>query len=84
MNTKKVAITVPIEMVTIIDAISKQEGISRSRYISSVLHEKIVDEKAKYIRQSYDRIYSDELIKKEQIETASRFEGAGNKVGQEW
>ena len=84
MNTKKVAITVPIEMVTIIDAISKQEGISRSRYISSVLQEKIVDEKEKYIRQSYDRIYSDELIKKEQTETASWFEGTGNKVGQEW
>ena len=84
MNTKKVAITVPIDLVTIIDAISRQEGISRSRYISSVLREKIADEKVKYIRQTYDRLYSDELIKKEQIETASWFDGTGNKVGQEW
>ena len=84
MNTQKVAITVPIDLLTIIDDISKQEGISRSRYISTILREKVLHEKEKRIKAAYNRVYSDELILKEQIETASWLEGTGSKEGQEW
>ena len=84
MSTQKVAITVPAKLVAIIDDISKQKGISRSRLISEILEEKILSEKEKQIKALYNRVFSDALILKEQIETASWFEGAGSKKGQEW
>ena len=84
MNTQKVAITVPADLLTTIDNISKQKGISRSRYISNILREKVLDEKEKQIKTSYNRVFSDELILREQIETASWLEGTGSKEGQEW
>ena len=84
MNTQKVAITVPADLLTIIDDFSKQKGMSRSRYISSILREKVLHEKEKRIKAAYNRVFSDELILKEQIETASWLEGAGSKKGQEW
>ena len=84
MGTQKVAITVPTELVAIIDDISKQKGISRSRLISNILKEKILNEKEKQIKATYNRVFSDALILKEQIDTASWFEGTGNKKGQEW
>jgi metal-responsive CopG/Arc/MetJ family transcriptional regulator len=84
MNTQKVAITVPADLLTIIDDISKQKGMSRSRFISTILREKIVQEKEKRIKAEYNRVFSDELILKEQIETAAWLEGTGSKEGQEW
>jgi metal-responsive CopG/Arc/MetJ family transcriptional regulator len=84
LNTQKVAITVPADLLTIIDDFSKQKGMSRSRYISSILREKVLHEKEKRIKAAYNRVFSDELILKEQIETASWLEGTGSKKGQEW
>jgi len=84
MNTQKVAITMPTDLLTTIDDISKQKGISRSRYISNILKEKVLDEKEKQIKASYNRVFSEELILREQLETAKWLEGSGNKEGQEW
>ncbi len=81
MNKQKVAITVPADLLTIIDDFSKQKGMSRSRYISSILREKVLHEKEKRIKAAYNRVFSDELILKEQIETASWLEGTGSKAG---
>jgi metal-responsive CopG/Arc/MetJ family transcriptional regulator len=75
---------VPTELVTIIDSISKEKGISRSKFISNMLREKIRDEKNKQIKGAYNRVFSDEKIKNEQLETASWFEGTGDREGQEW
>jgi len=33
---------VPADLVAMIDIISKQKGMSRSRFISTVLHEKVL------------------------------------------
>jgi len=84
MNTQKVAITIPAELVAMIDNISKQKGMSRSKYISTVLREKVLNEKERQIKDAYNRVFSDELIRKEQLETAMWFEGSGSKEGQEW
>jgi metal-responsive CopG/Arc/MetJ family transcriptional regulator len=62
MSTQKVAITVPIELVAIIDDISRQKGISRSKLISNILKEKILNEKEKQIKAAYNRVFSDALI----------------------
>jgi metal-responsive CopG/Arc/MetJ family transcriptional regulator len=84
MNTQKVAITIPTDLVTIIDDISKQLGLSRSKYISTVLREKVLSEKERQIKDSYNRVFSDDSIQKEQLQTAIWFDGIGNKGGQEW
>ena len=84
MNTQKVAITIPAELVTIIDNISKQKGMSRSKYISTVLREKVFNEKERQIKDAYNRVFSDELIRKEQLETAEWFKGSGDSEGEAW
>jgi metal-responsive CopG/Arc/MetJ family transcriptional regulator len=84
MSTQKVAITMPTELLAMIDDISKKKGMSRSRLISNILKEKILNEKEKQIKAAYNRVFSDALILKEQLDTASWFEGAGSEKGQEW
>ena len=84
MATQKVAITMPADLVTVIDDISKQKGISRSKFISTVLLERALIEKEKHIKDAYDRIFSEELIRKEQLETTVWFEGVESKEGQTW
>jgi metal-responsive CopG/Arc/MetJ family transcriptional regulator len=84
MNTKKVAITMPIDLVTMIDSICKSKKISRSKFISITLREKVSSEKERQIREAYNKVFSDEMIRKEQTDTALWFDGTGNKEGQEW
>jgi metal-responsive CopG/Arc/MetJ family transcriptional regulator len=84
MHTQKVAITIPKELVTMIDDISKKRGLSRSKFISTVLREKVVSERNRHVRDAYDRIFSDESIRKEQLNCARWFEGLGTEEGQEW
>ncbi len=45
MHTQKVAITLPVNLVKIIDDISKMSGVSRSKFISGILYEKVLEEK---------------------------------------
>jgi metal-responsive CopG/Arc/MetJ family transcriptional regulator len=84
MNTQKVAITIPSDLVIIIDDISKQMGLSRSKYISNVLREKVLSEKERQIKDSFNRVFADDSIQKEQLETTIWFDGTGNQGGQEW
>lgn len=84
MHTKKIAITIPKELLVTIDNISKKKGLSRSKFISTILQGKVLSEKERHIRETYDRVFSDESIKKEQCDCAGWFEGTGTKEGQEW
>ncbi len=84
MNTQKVAITVPKDLIVVIDEISRLKGISRSKFISRVLREKVRDEKDQQLREAYNRVFSDDSIRKEQLDTAEWLEGSGNNEGQRW
>lgn len=84
MNTHKVAITIPNDIITVIDKISKEEGISRSRYISLVLRDKIKGEYEKKITSAYNNVFSDESMQKEQLETSEWFEGSDDNEGEAW
>lgn len=84
MNTQKVAITVPKNILAMIDKISRTKGISRSKLISSMLSQKLADEKYAYLKNSYNAVFDDDSIKEEQRSTAQWFEQAGNDGGQEW
>jgi hypothetical protein len=84
MNTQKVAITMPTDLVSIIDEISKRQGVSRSKFISNVVREKIVLERKRLVKDAYDAVFADEAVCREQLETAGWFEGGEVNEGQEW
>ena len=84
MNTQKVAITMPTDLVKVVDEVSRKKGLSRSKYISVVLRERLISDRDNQIREAYNRVFSDEAIQKEQLETALWFERTGAKEGQEW
>ena len=84
MNTQKVAITMPESLIKKIDDLRKDKRLSRSRYITLAVAEKIEEGKKRHIKETYDKIFSDEAIQKEQIETARFFERLGSDRGQEW
>ena len=84
MRTEKVAITIPSDLVALIDGIRSKRGVSRSKFITLLLRQKILDEQALEIREAYDRVFSDDSIVKEQLDTAVWLEGSGREEGQEW
>ena len=84
MRTEKIAITIPSDLVSMIDDIRSKRGVSRSKFITLLLREKIMDERAREIREAYDRVFSDESVVQEQLDTAAWFEGPGKDEGQEW
>ncbi len=84
MHTEKVTITIPSALVSVIDAIRSKKGVSRSKFITLLLREKIMETQAREIRDAYDRVFSDEAIAREQLNTAAWFEGSGKDEGQEW
>jgi len=84
METQKLAITIPSDLLARIDATSNREKISRSRLISRMLAEKLSEQQARFLKQAYDEVFSDPQVQREQIETASVFAALGNKAGQQW
>jgi len=84
MPTEKVAITIPSDLVAVIDGIRSKRGVSRSKFITLLLRQKILDEQAQEIREAYDRVFSDDSVVKEQLDTAAWLEGSGREEGQEW
>jgi metal-responsive CopG/Arc/MetJ family transcriptional regulator len=65
-NTKKVAMTIPGDLLATIDEMSSQQGVSRSRLISRLLREKLVEEQNRNLRSAYDQLFSDKTICLEQ------------------
>jgi metal-responsive CopG/Arc/MetJ family transcriptional regulator len=67
VNTKKVAMTISEDLLGEIDEMSRQRGVSRSRLISELLREKLVDEQNHSLRSAYDEVFSDAAICQEQV-----------------
>jgi metal-responsive CopG/Arc/MetJ family transcriptional regulator len=67
MSTQKVAITVPKKLLRNVDALCREQGVSRSRYISEALQEKLINENNRSIKEAYDQVFSDESVQKEQL-----------------
>ena len=62
MNTKKIAITVPEDIVMTIDLLILEKGISRSKFITDILKEKISKDrkdKIKAAKIAYDAFIDD-------------------------
>lgn len=84
MNTQKIAITVPSDLLDIIDKTTEQRSMSRSKFISLLLRERLTEERNRQLKDEYDRVFSDSAICDEQSKTALWFDGAGSREGQEW
>jgi len=84
VHTKKVAITIPNNILIMIDNISQAKGVSRSKFITTMLEKKLVEEKAAYLKSAYDCVFEDDAIRQEQRSTALWFDNTGNEGGQEW
>lgn len=84
MNTQKIAITVPSDLLAMIDKTTEQHRMSRSKFISLLLREKLLEERNRQLKDEYDRVFSDSAICDEQFKTALWFDGAGSREGQEW
>ncbi len=84
MNTEKVALTIPKDLLAMVDAISRARGVSRSKFISTLISERIRDERNIHLKEAYDRVFSDEKIRNEQLEAAQWFESGASNEGQEW
>ncbi|RLC01391.1 MAG: hypothetical protein DRH90_16300 [Deltaproteobacteria bacterium] len=84
MNTKKIAITVPKDLIMTIDLLSFENGVSRSKFITDILKEKISKDENDRVKNAYDRVFSDETIAAEQLSVAKDFESSGKEEGQEW
>jgi len=84
MNALKVAISMPSDLLATIDNIRKKQGVSRSKFIASVLREKVRDQQQEELKKAYDRVFSDKNIQAEQLETARLLNGADSSEGQEW
>jgi len=84
MHTQKVAVTIPKDLIVVIDAMSKKKGLSRSKFISTLLKEKLTSDRNRHIKATYDRVFSDESLRKEQLSCAKWFEGLEIEEGQEW
>jgi metal-responsive CopG/Arc/MetJ family transcriptional regulator len=83
VNTKKIAITAPNDLVMTIDLLSLEQGVSRSKFIIDILKEKIRMDQNDKIKAAYDRVFSDESIAAEQLATARDFESSGKEDGRE-
>jgi hypothetical protein len=67
MKTQKVAITIPIKILSLVDSISRKMDLSRSKYISILLEEKLSEVMESQLKEAYDRVFSDDSVRKEQI-----------------
>jgi len=67
VNTKKVAMTIPEDLLGEIDEMSRRQRISRSRLISELLREKLVEVRNQSLRSAYDQVFSDEAVRREQV-----------------
>ena len=71
MSTEKITISIPSDLVSMIDDIRSERGASRSKFITLLLREKIMDEQARQIRKAYDHVFPNESIVQEQLDTAA-------------
>ena len=84
MNTQKIAITIPSDILDLMDKNTKQRSISRSKFISLLLREKLLEEKNRQLTDQYSKVFSDSTVCDEQLKTSMWLDGAGSREGQEW
>jgi hypothetical protein len=84
MPVRKIAISVPEDVLLQVDRAAKSRGMTRSRFISQALRRIAGARRDAEITRRIDELFSDPEIAREQVDTARAFQRARSPRGTEW
>ena len=84
MAAKKLAISVPEEVIREVDHAAKRRGMTRSGFITDVLSQVARARTDAEIARRVNNLFSDAEIAREQTDTARRFRRIAPQRGAEW
>lgn len=84
MPVTKFAISVPEDVMRRVDRAAARRGITRSRFISTILALAADTQRDAEIRERVDALFADPEIAREQSRAARRFARARTDAGWEW
>jgi metal-responsive CopG/Arc/MetJ family transcriptional regulator len=84
MAVRKIAISVPEEVLRQVDRAAKARHMTRSRFISRALARIASARRDAEITRRIDEILSEPEVAREQVETARAFQRARSARGTEW
>lgn len=84
MAAKKLAISVPEEVIREVDHAAKRRGMTRSGFITDVLSHVARARTDAEIARRVNDLFADAEIAGEQVETAKRFRRIAPRRGAEW
>jgi hypothetical protein len=77
MAYRKTAIAVPEEVLADVDRAARARGESRSKYITHVLRAAVRARRDADITRRLNKLFADETVADEQLDTAASFGGLG-------
>ncbi len=84
MATRKLAISVPEDVVHDVDAAAKQRGMTRSGFITHILRRIARARSDAEISRRVNEVFADPEVAKEQAETARQFSRDDTERGTGW
>lgn len=84
MPSKKLAISVPVDVVEQVDRAARQRGVTRSRYITDVLRRVAAARRDAEITRRINELFDDPDLAAEQKKTARDFATLAARSGIEW
>jgi len=84
MATRKLAISVPEDVVHDVDAAAKKRGMTRSGFITDILRRIARARSDAEISRRVNEVFADPEVAKEQAETARKFDRNATERGTEW
>ncbi len=84
MPSKKLAISVPVDVVEQVDRAAKQRGVTRSRYITDVLRRVAAARRDAEITRRVNALFADPGLVEEQKKTARELAAIASRTGTEW
>jgi len=73
MSTTKIAITIPKNILEIIDQYAKNFKLPRSRIITNIIREKVEENEKDKLTKLTDQVFSNSKLRKEQKKVAKSF-----------
>jgi hypothetical protein len=84
MPARKLAISVPEEVIREVDRAAKRRGMTRSGFITGVLSDVARARTDAEISRRVNALFADPDIAREQVETAKKFRRIAPRRGAEW
>ena len=84
MSCKKFAISVPVAVMQQVDLAARRQGVTRSRFISEVLHRIAAARRDAEVTRRINELFADPDLETEQKQTARDFNAVASTAGTEW